>query len=125
MREYGRDCKPTDIETRSLENCPHIINNPISGLAYPSAQATSRSLPRSGAAPSRNPSLISNPLDGYLVDNELAGLYARQRRRSAGSASHEPPAPTHVEPHNSRANAEAVMTTGKLFYRTIILRWSW
>lgn len=57
---------------QSLDGCPHILGNPMNTLAYPYATVTnfsSQSFPRRTI--SRNPSIISNPLDSYYVDNEL------------------------------------------------------
>ncbi|OAD56889.1 hypothetical protein WN48_02414 [Eufriesea mexicana] len=71
MHGYCHDDKE-EIEMQSLDSCPHILNNPMSTIAYPYATVTnfsSQSFPRRNV--SRNPSIISNPLDSYYVDNEL------------------------------------------------------
>lgn len=95
MQDYsgganGHDSKE-EIELRSLENCPHIINNPINSLTYPYAAAALAGCYSSQSLPRRNPSLISNPLDSYYVDNELASLrhlaQGQQRRRSASTST--------------------------------------
>ncbi|XP_008208681.1 uncharacterized protein LOC100116287 isoform X2 [Nasonia vitripennis] len=86
----GHDIKE-EIELRSLENCPHIIGNPINSLTYPYAAAALAGCYSSQSLPRRNPSLISNPLDSYCVDNELASLrhlaHEQQRRRSASTST--------------------------------------
>lgn len=64
-----------EIEMHSLDGCPHILANPINTVPFPYTAVTSfssQSFPRRNL--SRNPSLISNPLDDYYVDNEL-GVY--------------------------------------------------
>ncbi|XP_011311223.1 uncharacterized protein [Fopius arisanus] len=67
-----------DIEMHSLDGCPHIINNPMSNMAYhPYATVTSfssRSFPRSNI--SRNSSVIINPVDNFYITNELGSVYA-------------------------------------------------
>ncbi|KAK1118331.1 hypothetical protein K0M31_015036 [Melipona bicolor] len=71
MHGYCHDGKE-EIEMQSLDGCPHILNNPMNTIAYPYATVTnfsSQSFPRRNV--SRNPSIISNPLDSYYVDNEL------------------------------------------------------
>ncbi|EZA58963.1 hypothetical protein X777_16922 [Ooceraea biroi] len=81
MRGYCRDSKE-EIEMQSLDSCPHIIGNPLSSMPgyHPYATVTSlsslQSYPRRNV--SRNPSIISNPLDNFYVDNEL-GLYRLSR----------------------------------------------
>ncbi|XP_032674527.1 uncharacterized protein LOC116845659 isoform X2 [Odontomachus brunneus] len=80
MRDYCRDGKE-EIEMQSLESCPHIVGNPLNSMPYhPYATVTSlsslQSYPRRNV--SRNPSIISNPLDNYYVDNEL-GVYRLSR----------------------------------------------
>lgn len=81
MRDYCRDSKE-EIEMQSLDNCPHIIGNPLNSIPgyHPYATVTSlsslQSYPRRNV--SRNPSIISNPLDNFYVDNEL-GLYRLSR----------------------------------------------
>lgn len=80
MHGYCRDGKE-EIEMQSLENCPHIVGNPLNSMPYhPYATVTSlsslQSYPRRNV--SRNPSIISNPLDNYYVDNEL-GVYRLNR----------------------------------------------
>jgi len=67
---------------QSLDSCPHIIGNPLNSVPgyHPYATVTSlsslQSYPRRNV--SRNPSIISNPLDNFYVDNEL-GLYRLSR----------------------------------------------
>lgn len=67
---------------QSLDGCPHIIGNPLNSMPgyHPYATVTSlsslQSYPRRNV--SRNPSIISNPLDSFYVDNEL-GLYRLSR----------------------------------------------
>ena len=71
LHNYCHDGKE-EIEMQSLDGCPHILGNPMNTLAYPYATVTnfsSQSFPRRTI--SRNPSIISNPLDSYYVDNEL------------------------------------------------------
>ncbi|CAK9813478.1 hypothetical protein ANTQUA_LOCUS7641 [Anthophora quadrimaculata] len=71
MHGYCHDGKE-EIEMQSLDGCPHILGNPMNTIAYPYATVTnfsSQSFPRRHV--SRNPSIISNPLDSYYVDNEL------------------------------------------------------
>nr|XP_031833666.1 uncharacterized protein LOC116427447 isoform X1 [Nomia melanderi] len=71
MHNYCHDGKE-EIEMQSLDGCPHILGNPMNTVAYPYATITnfsSQSFPRRNV--SRNPSIISNPLDSYYVDNEL------------------------------------------------------
>ncbi|CAL7949687.1 unnamed protein product [Xylocopa violacea] len=71
MHGYCHDGKE-EIEMQSLDGCSHILSNPMNTLAYPYATVTdfsSQSFPRRNV--SRNPSIISNPLDSYYVDNEL------------------------------------------------------
>lgn len=71
MHGYCQDGKE-EIEMQSLDGCPHILSNPMNTIAYPYATITnfsSQSFPRRNV--SRNPSIISNPLDSYYVDNEL------------------------------------------------------
>ncbi|XP_076234478.1 uncharacterized protein LOC143179239 isoform X2 [Calliopsis andreniformis] len=71
MHSYCHDGKE-EIEMQSLDGCPHILGNPMSMLPYPYATVanfSSQSFPRRTV--SRNPSIISNPLDSYYVDNEL------------------------------------------------------
>ncbi|XP_068982181.1 uncharacterized protein [Bombus flavifrons] len=71
MHGYRHDGKE-EIEMQSLDGCPHILSNPMNTIAYPYATVTnfsSQSFPRRTV--SRNPSIISNPLDSYYVDNEL------------------------------------------------------
>ncbi|XP_006621874.1 GATA zinc finger domain-containing protein 14-like [Apis dorsata] len=71
MHNYCHDSKE-EIEMQSLDGCPHILSNPMNTIAYPYATVTnfsSQSFPRRNV--SRNPSIISNPLDSYYVDNEL------------------------------------------------------
>lgn len=80
MHGYCRDGKE-EIEMQSLESCPHIVGNPLNSMPYhPYATVTSlsslQSYPRRNV--SRNPSIISNPLDNYYVDNEL-GVYRLSR----------------------------------------------
>lgn len=81
MRGYCRDSKE-EIEMQSLDSCPHIIGNPLNSVPgyHPYATVTSlsslQSYPRRNV--SRNPSIISNPLDNFYVDNEL-GLYRLSR----------------------------------------------
>lgn len=81
MRGYCRDSKE-EIEMQSLDSCPHIIGNPLNSIPayHPYATVTSLSslqnYPRRNI--SRNPSIISNPLDNFYVDNEL-GLYRLSR----------------------------------------------
>lgn len=91
MRGYGKE----EIEMQSLESCPHIIGNPLNSVAYhPYATVTSlsslQSFPRRNV--SRNPSIISNPLDNYYMDNELS-LYRFENRqmmpRVSGNANIE------------------------------------
>lgn len=72
MQQRRRRNSKEDIELRSLDNCPHVISNPMSGYgaaSYPSSQ----SLPR-------NPTLVANPLDAYYVDSEIQR--SRQHRRT-------------------------------------------
>lgn len=74
MHGYCRDGKE-EIEMQSLDSCPHIVGNPLNSMPYhPYATVTSlsslQSYPRRNV--SRNPSIISNPLDSYYVDNELS-----------------------------------------------------
>ncbi|KAL2728537.1 clustered-asparagine-rich protein-like [Vespula squamosa] len=74
MHDFCRNDKE-EIEMQSLEGCPHIVGNPMNVLTYPYATVTSfssQSFPRRNV--SRNPSIISNPLDNYYMDNDL-GLY--------------------------------------------------
>lgn len=67
---------------QSLDSCPHIISNPLNSMPgyHPYATVTSlsslQSYPRRNV--SRNPSIISNPLDNFYVDNELS-LYRLSR----------------------------------------------
>lgn len=67
---------------QSLDSCPHIIGNPLNSMPgyHPYATVTSlsslQSYPRRNV--SRNPSIISNPLDNFYVDNELS-LYRLNR----------------------------------------------
>lgn len=70
MHSYYHDGKE-EIEMQSLDGCPHILGNPMNSLPYPYATVnfSSQSFPRRTV--SRNPSIISNPLDSYYVDNEL------------------------------------------------------
>lgn len=81
MHGYCRDGKE-EIEMQSLDSCPHIIGNPLNSMPgyHPYATVTSlsslQSYPRRNI--SRNPSIISNPLDNFYVDNEL-GLYRLSR----------------------------------------------
>jgi len=81
MHSYCRDSKE-EIEMQSLDSCPHIIGNPLNTMPgyHPYATVTSlsslQSYPRRNV--SRNPSIISNPLDNFYVDNEL-GLYRLSR----------------------------------------------
>lgn len=78
MHGYGKE----EIEMQSLDNCPHIIGNPLNSIPgyHPYATVTSLSslqtYPRRNV--SRNPSIISNPLDNFYVDNELS-LYRLSR----------------------------------------------
>lgn len=75
MHGYCRDGKE-EIEMQSLDSCPHIIGNPLNSMPgyHPYATVTSlsslQSYPRRNV--SRNPSIISNPLDNFYVDNELS-----------------------------------------------------
>ncbi|XP_014210216.1 uncharacterized protein LOC106640637 [Copidosoma floridanum] len=99
---------------------PRIIDNPIAGTfghhQYPRQAYSSQSLPR------RNPSLISNPLDGYYVDNELASLHCRgaisQRRRSAAADVTRTTAAVALaddgndEAHDSRTNSDDLAVAG-------------
>lgn len=74
---------------------PRIINNPIANNIVQRYQSTHNCNHRnddenytSHTLPRRNPSLISNPLESYYVDNELASLHKntidlQQRRQSA------------------------------------------
>lgn len=77
MHGYCRDGKE-EIEMQSLDSCPHIIGNPLNSMPgyHPYATVTSlsslQSYPRRNV--SRNPSIISNPLDNFYVDNELYRL---------------------------------------------------
>lgn len=81
MHGYCCDGKE-EIEMQSLDSCPHIIGNPLNSVPgyHPYATVTSlsslQSYPRRNV--SRNPSIISNPLDNFYVDNEL-GLYRLSR----------------------------------------------
>ncbi|KAL0101370.1 hypothetical protein PUN28_018888 [Cardiocondyla obscurior] len=81
MHGYCRDGKE-EIEMQSLDSCPHIIGNPLNSMPgyHPYATVTSLSslqnYPRRNV--SRNPSIISNPLDNFYVDNELS-LYRLSR----------------------------------------------
>ncbi|XP_054011062.1 uncharacterized protein LOC128893830 isoform X2 [Hylaeus anthracinus] len=72
IHNYCHDGKE-EIEMQSLDGCPHILGNPMNALTYPYATTvtnfSSQSFPRRNI--SRNPSIISNPLDSYYVDNEL------------------------------------------------------
>nr|XP_033324094.1 uncharacterized protein LOC117219229 isoform X1 [Megalopta genalis] len=69
MHNYCHDGKE-EIEMQSLDGCPHILRNPMDAIAYPyMTNFSSQSFPRRTV--SRNPSIISNPLDSYYVDNEL------------------------------------------------------
>ncbi|XP_043278260.1 uncharacterized protein [Venturia canescens] len=74
LHDHCHDGKE-EMEMHSLDGCPYILSNPINTLTYPYTSVTSfssQSFPRRNL--SRNPSLISNPLDDYYVDNEL-GVY--------------------------------------------------
>ncbi|XP_043255739.1 uncharacterized protein LOC122399254 [Colletes gigas] len=72
LHSYCHDGKE-EIEMQSLDGCPHILGNPMNALAYPYGTTvtnfSSQSFPRRNVT--RNPSIISNPLDSYYVDNEL------------------------------------------------------
>lgn len=127
MHGYCRDSKE-EIEMQSLENYPHIVSNPLNSLPYhPYATVTSlsslQSYPRRNV--SRNPSIISNPLDNYYVDNEL-GVYQLSRdmmRVSSNmnletyNASHDETTfhildenenPRHIGPNNERRQQPVV-----------------
>lgn len=74
MHDFCRNDKE-EIEMQNLEGCPHIVGNPMNVLSYPYTTVTSfstQSFPRRNVT--RNPSIISNPLDNYYMDNDL-GLY--------------------------------------------------
>ncbi|KAI4487399.1 hypothetical protein M0804_005548 [Polistes exclamans] len=74
MHDFCRNDKE-EIEMQSLEDCPHIVGNPTNVLPYPFLTITTFSSPSSPRRTvSRNPSIISNPLDNYYMDNDL-GLY--------------------------------------------------
>ena len=71
MHGFCHDGKE-EIEMQSLDGYPHILGNPMNTIPYPYATIanfSSQSFPRRNV--SRNPSIISNPLDSYFVDNEL------------------------------------------------------
>ncbi|XP_034177543.1 uncharacterized protein LOC117602990 isoform X2 [Osmia lignaria lignaria] len=71
MHGFCHDGKE-EIEMQSLDGYPHILSNPMNTIPYPYATIanfSSQSFPRRNV--SRNPSIISNPLDSYFVDNEL------------------------------------------------------
>lgn len=77
MHGFCHDGKE-EIEMQSLDGCSHILGNPMNTIPYPYATITnfSQSFPRRTV--SRNPSIISNPLDSYYIDNELE-LYRLSR----------------------------------------------
>lgn len=60
-----------ELEMRSLGSgsCPHIIPNPINSPYSRANNFSGQSI--ACANLSRNPSLISNPLDGYYLNNEM------------------------------------------------------
>ncbi|KZC11223.1 hypothetical protein WN55_02314 [Dufourea novaeangliae] len=71
IHNYRSDGKE-EIEMQSLDGCPHILSNPMNAIPYPYTSVTSfssQSFPRRNVT--RNPSIISNPLDSYYLDNEL------------------------------------------------------
>ncbi|XP_012139172.1 uncharacterized protein LOC100878959 isoform X2 [Megachile rotundata] len=71
MHGFCHDGKE-EIEMQSLDGYPHILGNPMNTIPYPYATIanfSSQSFPRRNV--SRNPSIISNPLDSYFMDNEL------------------------------------------------------
>lgn len=83
FHDFCRDQKE-EIELHSLDDCSHIISNPITNVTYhPYATITSfssQSFPRRNIT--RNSSLISNPLDDFYIENELGGIYTNNSNAS-------------------------------------------